>query len=104
MTKNPPDIYCPCPTRQEQCHDRTGSAGQGTPSPLSAVCGRERYRVCRINGDRGTCARMAQLGVLPGAEIELVCPGQAKQCQIRIMGGTVTLDQISAESILVTPA
>jgi Fe2+ transport system protein FeoA len=50
------------------------------------------------------CARMAQLGVLPGSEIELVCGGEARQCMVRVKGSTVTLDHLWAQNILVTPA
>ena len=46
---------------------------------------------------------MAQMGVLPGSEIELVCPGSLKQCLVRVKGSTLTLDPLSAEQILVTP-
>jgi Fe2+ transport system protein FeoA len=49
------------------------------------------------------CARMAQLGVLPGSEMELICPGRSK-CMIRVKGSTVTLDELQAKHILVTPA
>ena len=50
------------------------------------------------------CARMAQLGFLPGSEIEIVCPGQNKPCMVRVKGSTITLDELQAENILVTPA
>jgi Fe2+ transport system protein FeoA len=46
---------------------------------------------------------MAQMGVLPGSEIELLCPGRASQCMFRVKGSTVTLDHLCAEQILVTP-
>ena len=54
-------------------------------------------------GDRKICARMAQLGFLPGSEIELICPGGSSQCMVRVKGSTVTLDQFCADNILVTP-
>lgn len=50
------------------------------------------------------CARMAQLGFLPGSEIELICPGQSKQCMVRVKGSTVTLDELQASNIFVMPA
>ena len=46
---------------------------------------------------------MAQLGLLPGSEIELICPGHSSQCMVKIKGGTVTLDRACADQILVTP-
>lgn len=47
---------------------------------------------------------MAQLGVLPGSTIELICPSQSQSCMVKVKGSTVSLDQMSAENILVTPA
>jgi Fe2+ transport system protein FeoA len=47
---------------------------------------------------------MAQLGVLPGSTIELICPNQSQSCMVKVKGSTVSLDQMSAENILVTPA
>jgi Fe2+ transport system protein FeoA len=84
-------------------HEAAGRALPGDATPLSLACGRKRLKVCRINGDRKLCARMAQLGVLPGSEIEMICPGRSKQCMVRVMGSTVTLDPLCAEQILVTP-
>jgi Fe2+ transport system protein FeoA len=81
----------------------TGRTLPANATPLSLACGRERLKVCRISGDRKLCARMAQLGVLPGSEIEMICPGLSKQCMVRVMGSTVTLDPLCAEQILVTP-
>lgn len=103
MTKNPPKFSCPY-ARSEQ--DERGPDNRALPesaTPLSLVCGRKRFRVCRISGNRKTCARMAQMGVLPGSEIELLCPGALKQCMFRVKGSTVTLDPQSAEQIMVTP-
>jgi len=73
-------------------------------TPLSKAGGCNRLRVCRVSGDRKLCARMAQLGVLPGSEIELVCPVRTQNCMVRVKGCTVSIDQLSADSILVTPA
>ncbi|MFZ5798678.1 MAG: ferrous iron transport protein A [Desulfobulbus sp.] len=103
MTKNPPKFSCPCAVSEHGKPETTGRALPGNATPLSLACGRERLKVCRINGDRKLCARMAQLGVLPGSEIEMICPGRSKQCMVRVMGSTVTLDPLCAEHILVTP-
>jgi len=73
-------------------------------TPLSSACGRDKFRVCKINGNRKICARMAQLGVLPGSEIELICPGKQQQCMIKVKGCTVTFDELMADNIMVTPA
>ena len=103
MTKNPPKFTCPC-AREADPKRRPGTpARHGKATPLSSACGQERFKVCRISGDRKLCARMAQMGVLPGSEIELICPGSLKQCLVRVKGSTLTLDPLSAKQILVTP-
>jgi len=103
VTKNPPKIACPCDIKQVAACGMQDNTKNATATPLSSACGRDRFKVCKISGDRKICARMAQLGVLPGSEIELVCPGQSAQCMVRVKGSTVTLDRLCAENILVTP-
>lgn len=98
------DITCPCPENETgQC-----IAGQQNlpddAKPLSKVLTCERFKVCKISGDRRLCARMAQIGVLPGSEIELICPIQSQNCMVKVKGSTISLDQLSAENIMVTPA
>ena len=96
--------FCPVNTEQTNaCAIRPGNCPD-TARPLSQACGCERLKVCKINGDRKLCARMAQLGVLPGAELELICGVQSQNCMVKVKGGTISLDQLSAENILVTPA
>ncbi|MHB8809211.1 MAG: FeoA family protein [Desulfobulbaceae bacterium] len=103
MTKNPPKFSCGCTgSEQTACMPGAIALPEGA-TPLSLACGRERFKVCRVSGDRKLCARMAQMGVLPGSEIELVCPGRASQCMFRVKGSTVTLDPRFAEQIMVTP-
>ena len=99
------DINCTCPKKREgDCIDRRRN-GTKNAQPLSKMCGCDRFKVCKISGDRKLCARMAQLGVLPGSEIELICPIQSQQsCMVKIKGSTISLDQLSAENILVVPA
>ncbi len=96
-------MSCPCPkTKNDKC--TAGSLNKtDNATPLSKACGCERFKVCKVSGDRQLCARMAQLGVLPGSEIELVCPAHEQNCMVRVMGCTVSLDQLSADNILVTP-
>lgn len=75
--------------------------------PLSECRGCSRVKVCRISGDRGVCGRMASLGVLPGAVLELLCPAcgcRRQQCMVKINGGTLSLDGPAAASIFVEPA
>ena len=104
MNGKPQKNCCPVSTQQDQaCEIRTQDCPD-TASPLSKACGCERFRVCKIKGDRKLCARMAQLGVLPGSEIELVCTVQPHKCMVKVKGSTISLDQLSADNILVTPA
>jgi Fe2+ transport system protein FeoA len=71
--------------------------------PLSeSSCG-GRVKICKICGDRVACSKMANLGILPGCEIDLLSTGQGKQCIIKLHGGTISLDEPSAQNILVTP-
>ena len=104
MSKNPRDTTCPCTSQKiEQCPVREEKYPDNA-KPLSKACGCERVKVCKVRGDRKLCARMAQLGVLPGSIIELICPAQSQSCMVKIKGSTVSLDQLSADNILVTPA
>lgn len=82
---------------------RCGHTTNQTSMPLTESCCNRRIRVCSVNGDRQTCARMANLGVLPGSEMELLCKGGGQQCMIKVNGGTISLDASTASTILVTP-
>lgn len=105
MTKNPPDINCPCLAGEKNCGGVWHETQSVHGTPLTSNAGCEKMKICRISGDRKMCARMAQLGFLPGSEIELICPGEArKPCMVRVKGATVTLNELQAEHIYVTPA
>lgn len=84
---------------------RDGHAeSQAGARPLSECCGCRRVKVCRISGDRSVCGRMASMGLLPGAEMELLCPAQGRgrqQCMVKINGCTLSLDELTAGSIFV---
>lgn len=106
MSKDQPENTCFFLTdflsrcrRRKQCGHRGGQSC----TPLSSTCCNSRFRVCSINGDRRTCARMANLGLLPGCELELLCRGKGQQCMIKINGGTLSLDAPTAASIMVAP-
>ncbi len=71
--------------------------------PLPQNCCHSKLKVCSVNGDRRTCARMAHLGVLPGSELELICKNGGEQCMIKINGGTISIDAPTAASIMVSP-
>ena len=85
--------------RKKRCEVPMAPAG----TSLAESCCNRRMRVCAINGDRPTCARMANLGVLPGCELELLCKGRGQQCMIKVSGGTISLDAPTAAAILVEP-
>jgi Fe2+ transport system protein FeoA len=49
---------------------------------------------------------MASLGVLPGTVLEPFCSrlGRHRHCMVKVNGGTLSLDELTAASILVEPA
>lgn len=72
--------------------------------PLAeAGCGR-RLEVCRVDGGRGVCGRLAALGIFPGQKVELVCAADSSRCLVRLNGSTVSLGDGAAEKILVRAA
>ena len=104
MNQNSRASTCPCTSQKnKQCAVREEKCSDNI-KPLSKACGCERFKVCKVSGDRKLCARMAQLGVLPGSTIELICSTQSQNCMVKVKGSTVSLDLLSAENILVTPA
>ena len=104
MTKEPSETSCLLLSDvQTQCQrrKRCGNQSTQTATPLSETCCNSRLRVCAINGDRQICAKMANLGVLPGSELELLCKGGGQQCMIKVRGGTLSIDASTAANILV---
>jgi len=69
--------------------------------PLSESCKAGKVQICKVTGDRKLCARMASLGVRPGEEAELICPQKGAQCLLKIHGGTLSLDQLTSNNIIV---
>ncbi|MGC9196400.1 MAG: FeoA family protein [Syntrophobacteraceae bacterium] len=67
--------------------------------PLCKAKAGKRFTVSCVHGERGLCARMAALGIYPGAEMQLLCSG----C-VRVNGGTLSLGEDISEKILVTPS
>lgn len=107
MTKDhPASPYLSLSDIAAQCELRRKYGPQSIPAgtPLPETCCNGRVRVCAVNGDRRTCAKMANLGVLPGSEIELLCKGGGQQCMIKINDSTISLDAPTAANILVAPA
>ncbi len=73
--------------------------------PLSECCSCCRVRVCRLSGDRSLCGKMANMGVLPGTVMDLICPCEGqRQCIVKFNGSTLSLDELSAAHIFVEPA
>jgi len=89
--------------RWRRCQGAAQAASEEA-RPLSQCCCGCRVKVCRISGDRSVCGRMASLGVLPGAVLELLCPAQGRgrrQCMVKVNGCTLSLDELAADSIFV---
>ncbi len=105
MTKNHPGPVCTrCRGKHQSCMFREKALDAEHVLPLSRACACGRVKVCRISGDRRLCARMADLGILPGREMELLCSGRGRHnCMVRVNGGTLSLDNLTTENILVTP-
>ena len=67
--------------------------------PLCKVGFGKKVKVACVDVERRLCARMAALGIYPGAEMELLCSG----C-VRVNGGTLSLGEEISGSIYVTPS
>lgn len=72
-----------------------------TISPLSKRGAPGRIKICKVTGDRKVCSRIAELGVYPGAEADIICPGKGKRCVLKVNGGTISLDADVSEIIFV---
>ena len=96
--------FCRCFTgKKAKCRHKGNCFAPARPLHTSKKCC--KVRVCKITGDRKNCARMADLGVLPGSELELLdtCKHR-KNCMVKINGGTLSLDESTAKNIFVQPA
>ncbi len=70
------------------------------PESLKGCTG--RVRVCKVNGDRKICARMASMGLYPGVVADIICAEKGSQCLLKVHGGTISVDSSISENILVT--
>jgi len=104
MTKNPRGMTCSRITEENDECDINVGVNRDKVTPLSRTCGCGKVKVCKVRGGRKMCARMAQLGVMPGSEMKLICPGKSKKCMVRVKGSTVALDELQSSNIFVTPA
>ena len=70
--------------------------------PLTDAPAGNRFRVAGVKGGRRLCARMAAMGIYPGAEMDLLCAGCGSPCLVKVRGGTLSLGAGVSEKILVT--
>ena len=76
----------------------------GPRTPLCDAKTGGRVKVACVKGNRGLCARMAAMGIYPGAELQLLCAGCGYPCLVRVNGGTLSLGKGISDKILVTPS
>ncbi|ROR01832.1 FeoA family protein [Desulfosoma caldarium] len=74
---------------------------RGSTIPLSMAPSGTRLLVRRIEGGRKLCARMAALGIYPGAELEVLCAGCDRPCLVKVHGSTLSLGAGVSSKILV---
>lgn len=90
-----------CRKRHQCCQDH-GTTGCESVPLCEAAPGR-RVKVMRIAGGRHVCARMAAMGIYPGAEVELLPQSCGAPCLVRVHGGTLSLGAGLTRHILVSP-
>lgn len=84
----------------KNCFGRNRCALGEAPASLKNCKG--KVKVCKVNGDRKICARMASMGLYPGVEADIICAENGSQCLLKVNGGTISLDPAISENILVT--
>lgn len=100
MTLNELNKKCSCFVKKLQTSSKAKPCNSHH-GPLSENSQAGKIKICKVTGDRKLCARMAALGVLPGEDAELICPQSGSQCLLKINGGTLSLDQLSSNNIIV---
>ncbi|MHC1742906.1 MAG: ferrous iron transport protein A [Syntrophobacteraceae bacterium] len=91
-----------CRERHGCCH---GHSEDGLHSvPLCEAVPGKRVKVMRIVGGRQVCARMAAMGIYPGAEVELLPQSCGAPCLVRVHGGTLSLGAGLTRDIMVSPS
>jgi ferrous iron transport protein A len=86
--------------RVRNCFGKNNCAKRNVPASLQKSTG--RVQVCKVNGDRKICARMASMGLYPGVIADIICAEEGSQCILKVHGGTISLDSSVSENILVT--
>lgn len=72
--------------------------------PLSSADPGKKFKVCRIVGGRGACARLAHMGIYPGVEVELLCGGCNAPCVVKVHDVTISLGHGVSQKIMVEEA
>jgi ferrous iron transport protein A len=84
------------------CREAHGADGPASVPLCEAVPGK-RFKVMRVAGGRQVCARMAAMGIYPGAEVELLPQSCGAPCLVRVHGGTLSLGAGITRNIMVAP-
>jgi ferrous iron transport protein A len=77
---------------------------QDGSKPLALADPGKKFRVCRIIGGRGACARLAHMGIYPGVEMELVCGGCDAPCIVKVHDVVISLGKGISQKIMVEEA
>jgi len=88
-------------TSVRRCFRLQPDVNKSQEEPLSAQRQGGPLYICRIEGDRRLCAKMAAMGLYPGREAELIHPECGGQCLLKIEDCTLCLDKSTSECILV---
>jgi ferrous iron transport protein A len=91
---------CGFANRVKNCFGKRNCSRLELPLSENGHC--RKIRVCKIQGDRKICARMASLGLYPGVEADVICPHNGNQCVLKVSGSTISLDANITENIYVT--
>lgn len=102
MGQNTEKFNVRCLADAIRCCFGRGQQCTGFASPLSIKGETGRVRICKVTGDRRICSRIAAMGVYPGIEADVICPGKGSRCVLKVNGGTISLDADVSENILVT--
>lgn len=73
----------------------------GPPIPLSFVRAGGRVRLVTVRAGRGLAGRLAEMGFLPGDELEVVSNGVPGPLVVLVKGSRLVLGRGMAERILV---
>lgn len=102
MRRNTAKFNVRCLADAIRCCLGNGQQCTGLVSPLSIKGETGRVKICKVTGDRRICSRIAAMGVYPGIEADVICPGRGSRCILKVNGGTISLDADVSENILVT--